>query len=149
MLTAKDIMTTEVQTVAQDADLKVLAALFSEKGYDAFPVLDEAGALIGLVTETDLVEQDVPLHIPTVISVFDWVLYVESEKKFVEQVQRISARTVAEICQRDLVTCAPEAQVSHIAELMVDNKVHLICVVDEGELVGVVARLDIIRSLRK
>lgn len=147
MLKAKDIMTRVVHTVTEETGVDELARLFVERGVSAMPVLDASGHLAGIVTETDMVEQDKPLHIPTVISIFDWVLYLESEKDFREQVQRITARRVAEICAREVVTCTPETPVSEIAALMVDRKAHLIPVVEGEKLVGVVARLDVIRSM--
>jgi CBS domain-containing protein len=110
-------------------------------------VLDREGKLRGIVTETDLVEQDKPLHIPTVISLFDWVLYLESEKNFREEVQKITARKVSEICSTEVVTCSPDTPVSEVAALMVEKKAHLIPVVESERVVGVVARLDIIRSM--
>jgi len=148
MLKARDIMTTEVFTVSADTDVDELAKKFVELNKNALPVVDAAGRLEGVVTQTDLVERDKPLHIPTVISLFDWVLYVESEKSFREEVERISARKVGEICARDVVTCDPETPVDKVAALMVDHKAHLVPVVDSNNrLLGVVARLDIIRSL--
>jgi CBS domain-containing protein len=147
MLKAKDIMTKAVHSVTEDTDVEELARLFVTKGVNAMPVLDAAGRLKGIVTETDLVEQDKPIHIPTVVSIFDWVLYLESEKNFREEVQKITARKVGDICSRELITCSPETSVSDIAALMVDNKAHLIPVVDGEKMVGVVARLDIIRAM--
>jgi CBS domain-containing protein len=149
MLKAKDIMTRKVHTVSTDTDVEELARLFVETGVSAMPVLDAQGGLKGIVTETDLVEQNKPLHIPTVISIFDWVLYLESEKDFREQVQKMTARKVGEICTREVVTCTPETPVADIAALMVDHKAHLIPVVEAGKVVGVVARLDIIRAMGK
>ncbi|WP_027714635.1 CBS domain-containing protein [Desulfuromonas sp. TF] len=147
MLRAKDIMTRTVHSVTADTDVEELARLFVTKGVSAMPVLDEAGRLEGVVTETDLVEQDKPLHIPTVISIFDWVLYLESEKNFREEVEKITARKVGDICTREVVTCTPDTPVSEIASLMIEKKAHLIPVVEEKKVVGVVARLDIIRSM--
>jgi CBS domain-containing protein len=147
MLKAKDIMTRSVHTVSADTEVEELARLFVETGVSAMPVLDAQGALQGIVTETDLVEQNKPLHIPTVISIFDWVLYLESEKNFREQVEKMTARKVGEICTREVVTCTPETPVAEIAALMVDHKAHLIPVVEGGKVVGVVARLDIIRAM--
>jgi CBS domain-containing protein len=147
MLKAKDIMTRNVHTVSTDTEVEELARLFVETGVSAMPVLDAQGALQGIVTETDLVEQNKPLHIPTVISIFDWVLYLESEKNFREQVEKMTARKVGEICTREVVTCTPETPVAEIAALMVDHKAHLIPVVEGGKVVGVVARLDIIRAM--
>jgi CBS-domain-containing membrane protein len=147
MLKAKDIMSRKVHSVTLDTGVEELARLFVEKRVSAMPVLDHDGTLRGIVTETDLVEQDKPLHIPTVISIFDWVLYLESEKNFRDEVQKITARKVGEICSNEVVTCSPETPVSEIAALMVEKKAHLIPVVEEGKVVGVVARLDIIRSM--
>ncbi len=147
MLTAGDIMTTEIHTVHQDTEIKVLAGMFVEHNVNAMPVLDDDGMLVGMVTQTDLVEQGKPLHIPTVISLFDWVLYLESPKIFSEQVRKVTARKVSEICAKDMVTCAPETPLNMVASLMVDNKVHLVPVVIDGRMVGVVARLDIIRTM--
>lgn len=147
MLTASDIMTTNIYTVHQDTEIKALAKLFVEHRVNAMPVVDDGGTLVGMVTQTDLVEQDKPLHIPTVISLFDWVIYLESPKKFSEEVRKVTARKVDEICSTEVVTCAPDTPVADVASLMVDNKVHLIPVVTEGRMVGVVARLDVIRSM--
>jgi len=147
MLTAGDIMTTQIYTVHQDSEIKALAKIFVERKVNALPVVDDDGLLVGMVTQTDLVEQDKPLHIPTVISLFDWVIYLESPKKFSEAVRKVTARKVGEICTVDVVTCSPETPVSEVASLMVDNKVHLVPVLKEEQIVGVVARLDVIRSM--
>lgn len=148
MLRAKDVMTRQVHTVTPEMAVEELAQRFLDTKVSTLPVVDASGTLIGIVTETDLVEQNKPLHIPTVIAVFDWVLYLESEKNFQDDVRRISARKVGEICSRELVTCTPETPVSEIAGLMSENKVHLVPVLDGAKLVGVVARLDLIRSMR-
>ncbi len=147
MLIAKDIMTTGVHTVPQDMEIKDLAKLFVERKVNAMPVVDDAGELIGIVSQTDLVEQDTPLHIPTVISLFDWVIYLESPKKFIEEVRKVTARKVGEICSREILTCTPETPVSSVASMMVDNKAHLVPVIENEKMVGVIARLDIIRSM--
>lgn len=147
MLTAQEIMTRQVHTVTPEMAVEELAQTFLRTGVSSLPVVDDAGKLLGVVTETDLVEQNKPLHIPTVIALFDWVLYLESEKEFQAEVSRISARKVGDICSRDLVTCTPDTSVADIARLMSERKVHLVPVVDGERLVGVVARLDLIRAM--
>lgn len=148
MLTAQDIMTRQVHAVTEETTVEELARLFVETGVSAMPVLDEDGHLTGIVTETDLIEQDKPLHIPTVISLFDWVIYLESEKSFQKEVRKITARKVGAICAKDVVTCSSGTPVPEVADLMVKHKVHLVPVVNsERKVLGVVARLDIIRSL--
>ena len=147
MLTARDIMTRNICSVQEDADINDLAKLFMERNVNAMPVVDQAGKLVGMVSQTDLVEQDKPLHIPTVFSIFDWVIYLESPNKFAEEVAKVTARKVSEICSREVISCQPDTPVREIANLMVEHKAHLIPVVENDQLVGVVARLDIIRSM--
>jgi len=148
MLTARDIMTTKVVSVSPDTSLKDLAELFVSSRYSNIPVL-EAERLVGMVSETDLIEQQKPLHIPTVMAIFDGVFYLDSEKRFQQQVDRVTAQTVGEICQTDPITCGPNASLSEIANLMSKHKAHLIPVLEKGRLLGVVARLDLIKALRE
>lgn len=147
MLTAADIMTRTVHTVTVETSVEALAQIFIETGVSSLPVVDADNRVEGIVTETDLVEQNKPLHIPTVVAVFDWVIYLESEKDFQAELQRVTARKVGEICQRDVVTCTPETPLPEIARLMSEKQVHLLPVVADDRLVGVVARLDMIRAM--
>lgn len=144
---AREIMSREIISVTLDTSLKDLAHRFVETGVSSMPVVDEDGNLQGVVSETDLVEQQKPLHIPTVMAFFDGVFYLDSEKRFRQQVDRVTAQTVGEICNRVPVTCSPDATVREIAGLMTSNKAHLIPVLDDGKMVGVVARLDVIRAM--
>ncbi|MCB5272327.1 MAG: CBS domain-containing protein [Candidatus Cloacimonetes bacterium] len=147
MANARDIMTTEVVSVEPQTSLQDFSAILEKSGYSVLPVINPDNTLYGIISATDLVESDRPLHIPTVISIFDWVLYLESEKNFSEQVKKICAQTVGEICTREVITCTPETSDSEVAELMVKHKVHLIPVVEQDKLIGVVGRLDIIRNM--
>ena len=149
MLTAQDIMSREISTVTLGTSIKTLAQLFEETRYNALPVVDSDGKLVGTISQNDLIERDKPLHIPTVISIFDWVLYIESEKKFTEEVQKMAARTVDEIFSPLSATCKPDTPVDQIAALMSDKKAHLVPVLDGDDMVGVVTRLDIIRSMNR
>jgi len=149
MLTAKEIMTKNVRSVSLGTSIEDLARLFEETRYNALPVVDAGGKLVGVVSQNDLIERDKPLHIPTVISIFDWVLYLESEQKFLDDVKRMAARTVDEVYSPDVETCAPDTPVSDIAQKMSTKKAYLIPVLEGDRMVGVVARLDIIRSMSK
>ena len=147
MLKAKDIMTVDVYSVRESTEIKEFAALLEKTGVSTMPVVDSDNTLVGVVSATDLIDRDKPLHIPTVVSLFDWVIYLESEKNFEEQVQRITAQTVGEICTKPAISCGPDTPVSEVADLMVTKKIHLIPVVEGEQLVGVVARLDIVKSM--
>jgi len=147
MLTARDVMTKEVVTVTMETSIRELAGLITAHRIGSIPVVDSDGVLAGIVTESDLIEQDKSFHIPTVISLFDWVIYLESEKKFEKELKRITARTVGDICSREVITVAPDTPVSEVADIMSSRKIHAVPVVEEGRLVGIVSRIDLIRSM--
>jgi CBS domain-containing protein len=147
MLTAFDVMTKDVVAVTTGTSIRELAEIMTRHRIGSVPVVDDKGALIGIVTESDLIEQDKSFHIPTVISLFDWVIYLESEKKFEKELMRMTGQTVGDIYTKEVVTVEPTTTVSEIADLMCDQKIHSLPVVDEGKLVGIVARIDLIRSM--
>lgn len=147
MKTVADIMTTNVLTVRTETTIRELAELFVSNRISSLPVVDDSGALIGMVTESDLVEQSKSLHLPTVISLFDWVIYLESEKTLEKELQKMGGRTVADVYQTEVASISPQASLSEAADLMSSHHVNAIPVVDNGSLVGIVARIDIIRTL--
>jgi CBS domain-containing protein len=149
MLTAGDVMTREVLTVKRETTIRDLAELFARHRISSAPVVDDSGAMIGIVTETDLVEQDKSLHIPTVISLFDWVIYLESDKKFEKELKKMTGQTVGDIYTKDVVQVSPSTPVSDVANLISSRKVNSIPVVDGNRLVGMVARIDLIRTMIK
>jgi CBS-domain-containing membrane protein len=147
MLTAGDVMTKDVMTVKKDTSIRELAELFTARKISCAPVVDAAGDLIGIVTETDLVEQDKSLHIPTVISLFDWVIYLESGKKFEKELKKMTGQTVGDIYTTEVETVAPTTPISEVADIMSTRKVHAIPVVDGSKVVGIIARIDLIRTM--
>jgi len=147
MLKAQDIMTKNVITVRRETTIMELAKLFAESRISSAPVVNDAGGLIGMVSETDLVEQDKSLHIPTVVSIFDWVIYLESDKRFEKELQKMTGQTVGDIFTEQLFSVSPQAPVSEVADIMSREKVHAVPVVEAGRVVGIVGRIDLIRTM--
>jgi CBS domain-containing protein len=147
MLKVKDIMTTDVVTVTKETTVMELAGIFANRHLSSLPVLDQKGDLIGIVTETDLVEQDKNLHIPTVISIFDWVIYLESDKKFEKELKKMTGRVVGDIYSTEILTVLPETSIADVADLLSSRKINALPVVAGKKLVGIVSRIDLIRSM--
>ena len=147
MQTAGDIMTREVITVRRETTVRELAELFASHQISSVPVVDEAGELLGIVTETDLVEQDKNLHIPTVISLFDWVIYLESDKKFEKELKKVTGQTVGDIFTEEVLTVTPGDPVSRAADIMTEQRVNAVPVVDGRKLVGIISRIDLIKTM--
>jgi CBS-domain-containing membrane protein len=147
MLTAGDVMTKDVITVTKDISIRALAELFARHRISSAPVVDDSGELIGIVTESDLIEQDKSLHIPTVISLFDWVIYLESNKKFEKELKKMTGQTVGDIYTREVEAATPATPVSELADIMSTRKIHAVPVVEGHKVVGIVARIDLIRTM--
>lgn len=149
MQTVADIMTKEVVSVKGNTTVREMAEIFDKRGFGSLPVLDDQGCLSGIVTASDLIEQGRPLHIPTVISLFDWVIPLESEQSLERDLRKITAQTAAELASREVVTIGPGEPVNRAAELMSVHKLHAIPVVEGNRLVGMVSRIDIIRAMNR
>jgi CBS domain-containing protein len=144
---AADVMTREVITVTPETPLRELAAILSEKHVNGVPVIDDEGDLLGVVCESDLVNQNRPLHIPTVFVILDSVIPLENPWRVEKEFKRLTATTVGEIYSHPAVTVAPDTDLSEVARIMSEKKIYTIPVVDRGKLVGVLGKADIIRSL--
>ena len=149
MITAKEIMTDKVLTVTKETSIKELSDLFIKHRVNGFPVVDEAGQLTGIVTEKNLIEQSQNLHIPTVIALFDAVIYLESGKKFEEEVKRYNATRVEDIYTKKVVTVSPDTGIHEVASLMAEKSVHSIPVVEGKTILGIIGKLDVIKGLAR
>ncbi len=147
MITAKDIMTRSVVTVTPDTSIEELASLLVKYQISGVPVVDESGNLYGIVTENDLISQNKRLHIPTVVSFLDAAIYLESSRKFEQEVKRLTATRAGDICNRKVLTIAEDTSLIDIATIMTEKKVHLLPVVRNGKLTGIVGKRDLVKAV--
>lgn len=149
MLTAKEIMTKDVITVTTDLAVEKLAALLWKNNISGVPVVDDTGTVVAVVTESDLIDQKKKVHIPTMISFLDSVIMLESADKIEDQIGKITGTTVADICSKKLVTVEENTRLDEIASIMAEQKIHTLPVLVDNDLVGVVGKNDIIKTLVK
>lgn len=132
---AKDIMSSPVHTVGQTATVESAAALVTAKSVTALPVLDSTGTLVGMVSESDLLWHRVPA---------DPTAHLRPLPD-TDPAQRPGI--VAEVMSPYPLTTRPDTDVADIAEAMLDNDVRSIPVLDDGAVVGIVSRRDILRAV--
>ncbi|MCH8157718.1 MAG: CBS domain-containing protein [Nitrospinae bacterium] len=147
MPTAKDIMTSNVITARKDLTIKKLSELFIQHRVNGIPVVDDDGEVIGMVTQGDLIEQQKNLHIPTVIALFDAVLFLDSAKKFEEEAKKLTGKIVDDIYHHNPITVTPDTPVNEVATLMAEKDVHTLPVLDGDKLVGIIGKLDVIKGM--
>jgi CBS domain-containing protein len=142
-------MPKDVITVKPETSLSDLSSLLVKHGISGAPVLDDSGALYGIVTENDLIRQNKRLHIPTVVSFLDAAIYIESSRKFEEEVRRVTATRVGDICVRKVVTITEDATVVDIATVMSEKKLYLLPVVKGGVVSGIVGKRDVVKAMAR
>jgi len=147
MKTAGEIMSTTVVTVTPETTVKELAQLLSFHQISGAPVVDEKGKLVSVVTENDLIDQTKKVHIPTVVTILDSVFYLENPDKMEKEMKKIAGYLVKDICSDKLITVTVETTLDDIATVMSEKNVHTLPVLKDGELVGVIGKKDIIRTL--
>jgi len=147
MITAKDIMTTDVVTVDPETSVKEAANLMSEKDISGLPVVQN-GELVGIVTENDLIIKDKKLHFPEYINVIGGIIYLESYKKFREEFKKFVAVKVKELMTEDVVTVSPDTSIEDLATIMHQENINRLPVVDNsGRLIGIVTRGNIVKHI--
>jgi len=147
MLKVKDVMTKELITVSPDTEIVHATKLLLENRINGVPVTDETGKLVGILCQSDMIAQQKKLPVPSFFTFLNGLITLTSMKQFEKQVQKIAATTVAQAMTPNPVTVRPDTNIEEVAALMVDNNFHTIPVVDEGELVGIVGKEDILRTL--
>ena len=143
---ARDIMKRDVISVSPDMTVEELGRLFIEKNISGAPVVNENGDIRGMVTENDLVAQDKRLHIPTLLRLFDAYIALEPPSLIKEELRKMSARTVDEICTREVISVGGEAQMEDVATIMTEKRVHIVPVVKGKKLLGIIGRHEIIKA---
>ena len=149
----KDIMTKKVVTL-KASDLVVDAlTTFKKHKITGAPVVDDFN-LIGIVTESDILKfvelKDLAndLILPAPFDFFGAVLEMKGEMQVVkEHFERTRKGTVDTVMTKDVVKIEPDAHVSQAAHLMTENKINRLVVVEDGGLVGIVTRSDLLKAL--
>ena len=134
--TVKDVMSTHVIAVRQNASYKDMAAMLHEQRVSAFPVLDDHNKVIGVVSESDLLTKEalegtVPGMLQSMMSQREHA--------------RASAVTAAELMTKPPVTIGPDEPVIQAARLMYSRRLKRLPVTsDDGTLIGIVSRADVL-----
>lgn len=147
MITARDIMTTELITLTPDMDFTSAARVLLDNHINGAPVVDGNGRLVGILCQSDLVAQHKPLPTPTLITLLDSFVRLTPTKELEKQARKIAAMTVDEAMTPNPITVKPDTSIEAIAGLMVDSGLHTLPVVDEGRLAGIIGKEDVLRTL--
>lgn len=129
-----EIMSSPVTVVGPDTPLKVAVRLLVEHDVSAAPVVDDTGALVGLVSESDIMH--IELH--------------EDPRRHARVVPKETGDVpsrVEQVMTRDVVAVTEDADVADVAAMMIDRRIRSVPVVDGVRVAGIVSRRDVLRVL--
>jgi CBS domain-containing protein len=146
---AKDIMSVEVVTVTKDVTVQDTAKLLTEHKISGLPVM-EGKKVIGMVTEGDLIFQDRKLDPPAFIELLGGVIFLKDPNKYLEGFRKMIATRVEDLMTTKVISVREDTPIEEIAATMTEKRINRIPVLNEkGELVGIVSRQDLVKSLIK
>ena len=147
MITAKDIMTTDVITISPETEIAQAAKLLLTNRINGVPVVNDAGELVGILCQSDLIIQQKNISIPSLFTLLDGFIPLTPSKKLDREVEKIAATKASDAMTANPVTVSPDTEIEKIAALMVEKSYHTLPVVDGGKLVGIVGKEDVLRTL--
>ena len=143
----KEIMTENPITVTGSMEIIKAAKILLDRRINGVPVVDDAGKLVGILCQSDIIVQQKKLPVPSFFSFLDGYISLSSMKGLEKEVKKIAAITVSDAMTPNPVTVEPDSNIETVAALMVDHNLNTLPVVEKGLLVGVVGKVDILRTL--
>jgi len=141
---ARDIMVSPVITVKPSLSVRDVANLFLERKISAAPVVDDAGNLVGLVSEGDLLRR---VETGTERGRSSWLRLLTTGEVLATEYVKARARTIADVMTRRVVTATVDTALKDVATLMEKNSIKRVPIVSAGRLVGIISRSNLVQAL--
>lgn len=143
---AKDVMTANIATVSPDTSVEEIAALMLSRNISGVPVVDERNAVLGIVTEGDLILHrnvgEEPIHHTSW-----WLRLLGDSKADAANYIKTHGSRAAEVMSKNVISVSDETPVGDIARILVEHRIKRVPVVRDGVLVGIVSRVNLLRGL--
>ncbi|MDQ6997397.1 MAG: CBS domain-containing protein [Mariprofundus sp.] len=145
---ARDIMNASPPHCHMDLSVEAVAKRFADEGITGMLVVDDDKRLLGVITESNLVDQQRNLHLPTAIALFDMVIPMGAAK-FEQELKQMQAMTVGDLVEDDVVSVKDSADLNEVSSIMSDHRINHLPVLDESGdvVVGMICKHDVIKAL--
>jgi CBS domain-containing protein len=144
---AKDFMTRDVVTVDADAPLSHCMDLLTRHQISGLPVV-EGGRAVGIITEADIIKHvrgQIPWY--TFFADGTWLPLDFQPETVQAELSELRARPVRSVMTKRLISVRPDADLHDVARVLLDNHIKRVVVVDQGRLVGIISRGDVVHAL--
>jgi CBS domain-containing protein len=141
---ARDVMVFPVITVKPHSSVEAVANLFLERQISGAPVVDDAGTLVGIITEGDLLfRSEIETRRPHPY----WFFQLAKVEQLAAEFVKAHALLVADVMTRKVITAGPDTTLNEIAGSMASNSIKRVPIVHNGQLVGIISRANLIQAL--
>jgi CBS domain-containing protein len=146
----RDVMLENPRTVPPEMLLRELVDLFVSENLQGVPVVKD-GKLLGIVTEGDLILQEVEgdIEVPHFVPFLDGAIFFHNTDQFDEQIKKAFAATAGDLMTDEVRTVGPDDTIHEAARRMSRHDVSRLPVVDDGRIVGMISRSHIVRALAR
>ena len=146
--TAKDIMTTDVIVAKKNDSIANVATLLIREKIGGLPVVDEENKVVGIISETDIMQKETDIESPRVINFFQGLIFLDDIKKLEEDMKKVAAYKVEDLMSKDIITVNEDDSFDYVANVMIKKSINRVPVVDkENFLKGIICRYDIIKAM--
>jgi CBS domain-containing protein len=143
-LTARDVMSSKLVSISPDVNVQIAANLMLKRKVSALLVLDRKRRLLGICSEGDLVHR---IELGSRKKGSWWLNLITRDRDMARDYARAFGRRVSDAMTRNVVSVEPKTPLSSIVSLMDQHKIKRVPVVEDGRVVGVVARADLLTAL--
>ena len=150
MPSVAEIMDSEPVAVGPKDDVRSVLDALREHDLPGIPVVDGERRVLGIITESDLVisDEENDFHLPHYVNIMGGIVFLESMKHFEERARKAFAAQAVDLMTADPITIGPDDDAAEAGRLIASNHHNRLPVVDdEGRLVGVVTRVDVLAAL--
>ena len=141
-------MSSPVLSVGADSPLQEAVQLMSEHHISGLPVLDAAGALVGELTEQDLMVRESGFDAGPYVMLLDAVIYLRNPLSWDKEVHQVLGSTVGEVMNAKVHTCRADLPLPAAAKLLHERNTQRLFVIDAAQKpLGVITRGDVVRAL--
>ena len=146
--TAKDIMTTDVIVAKTDDSIANVATLLIKEKIGGLPVVDENNKVVGIISETDIMQKETDIESPRVLNFFQGLIFLDDIKKLEDDMKKVAAYKVEDLMSKDIITVNENDSFDYVANVMIKKSINRVPVVDkENFLKGIICRYDIIKAM--
>lgn len=145
----REIMSSPAITVGPETGIREVARVMRENVISGVPVVETTGELLGVITELALIARNAPIHEPHYIPVLSALIPInlEEHRQYREQLRMVMAIHAKDLMDDEFETIEPNELIEEALERMLDPEVTMLPVIENGKVIGVVTRTDLVRLI--